>query len=256
MENQNRFNTKKLITRAAMGAMIWMICLALGGCGKEMARIEQNQFELQQLIQFDTQLTAENMKQIEEKQGQLHVSIEDVQDSSQKHADDVKAAITQEHAALQDMMQIHNQRLTNSLAGFERSQSSLTGGIEGLNANITRIDGNTSNLERELMKMQQSNQNNNKEMTNLINVIGQRQIRSEERIAENIQAVVGAIKDLHQNHAGMQEQIIAMQNKDQDNSSKIIAALEQMKVTLSQMQTQISSLSPAKNMPNNQEEKK
>ncbi|OHB61114.1 MAG: hypothetical protein A2167_08090 [Planctomycetes bacterium RBG_13_46_10] len=201
---------------------------------------------------------AENMKQIEEKQSLLHVSIEDVQNSNQKHADDVRAIITQKHAALQDLMQIHNQRLINSLAGVERGQGSLNGGVEGLNANIMRVDGTTSNLERELMKMQQSAQNNNKEMANFMDVMGQRQTRSEERIQENIQAVVGTIRDFHQNQARMQEQILAMQSKTQETNSKIVSTLEQMKVTLTQMHGQISSLSPSlvKNAPNAPEAKK
>ncbi len=248
MEKQNRFNAEKLVMKAALALLTGITCIALIGCGEEMARIEQNQFEMQHLIRLNTQLITDNMKSIEENQSQLHVSIEDVQSGTQKQANDVIAAIGQEHAALRDILQIHQQRLNNSVIGIERSQGTLHGGIEGLNANISRIDGSTTGLEKDLMEMQQNLQNNNKELTNLVEVIGQRQIRSEERIQENIQMIVGTLKDVHQNQARLQEQIVAMQGKNQETNSKIIAALEQMKVTLSQMQTQISPLPPMKNV--------
>jgi hypothetical protein len=248
MEKQNRFNAEKLVIKAALALLSGIICVALASCGKKMARIEQNQLEMQYLIRLNTQLINDNMKRIKDNHNQLHVSIEDVQRGTKKQSDDVIAAIGQEHAALRDILQMHQQRLNNSVIGIERSQGTLHGGMEGLNANISRVDESTSGLKKDFMEMQQNLQNNNKELTNLMEVIGQRQIRSEERIQENIQMIVGTLKDVHQNQARLQEQIVALQGKNQETNSKIIAALEQMKVTLSQMREQISQLPPMKNV--------
>ena len=255
MEKQNRFNMEKLVMKAALALLTGIICIALVGCGEKMARIEHNQFEMQQLIRLNTQLITDNMKRTEQNNNQLHVSMEDVQSCTKKHANDV-IAIGQEHAALRDMLQLHQQRLNNSIIGIERSQGTLHGGIEGLNANISRVDESTTGLEKDLLNMQQGLQNNNKELTNLVEVIGQKQIRSEERIQENIQMIVGTLKDVHQNQARLQEQIAALQGKNQETNSKIIAALEQMKETLSQMRAQISPLPPMKNAPSPPEIKK
>jgi septal ring factor EnvC (AmiA/AmiB activator) len=84
-------------------------------------------------------------------------------------------------------------------------------------------------------------------MANIMDVIGQRQLRSEERIQGNIQAIVDTLKDVQQSQAAVQEQITSMQDRNEQNNSKIIAALEQMKATLSQLRAQINSLSPPKN---------
>jgi len=257
MEKKKRFNTEKLVMKTALTALTGIIVLAVIGCGEEMARIEQNQFELQKLIQADTHLMTDNMKHIEDSQSQLHVAMEDVQDSNKKQANDVIAAIGQEHAALQDLLQIHRQRLTNSIAGIERSQRELQNGVESLNVNIQRVDESVVGHEQNLIKLQESLQNNKKDLANIIDVIGKRQLRFEERIQNNVQAaMVDTLKDVRQNQAGLQEQIAAMQDKNQVNNSKIIDALEQMKATLSQIRAQVSSLSPVKNASISSETKK
>ncbi len=257
MEKKKRFNTKKLVMRTALTALTGIIVLAVTGCGEEMASIEQNQFELQKLIQADTHLMTDNMKRIEDSQSQLHVAMEDVQDTNKKQTNDVIAAIGQEHAALQDLLQLQRQRLTNSIAGIERSQRALQNGVESLNVNIQRVDESVVGHEQNLIKLQESLQNNKKDLANIIDVIGQRQLRFEERIQNNIQAaMVDTLKDVRQNQAGLQEQIAAMQDKNQVNNSKIIDTLEQMKATLSQIRAQVSSLSPVKNASISSETKK
>lgn len=239
MQKGKRFNAKKHVTKAALTALTVTICFALCGCGEEMARIEQHQIELQQLFQLNTQLMADNMKRIENNYSQLHVAVEDVQDGNKIQTKDIIAAIGQEQAALRDTLQMHQQRLNNSIVGLERNQSLLQGGIEGLNAGVSRVSESTVGLEKNLMQLQQRFQNNNKEMANIMNVIGQRQLRSEERIQGNIQAIISTLKDVQQNQARVQEQITAVQDKGQQNNSKMIAVLEQMKVTLSQIHAQI-----------------
>jgi len=103
------------------------------------------------------------------------------------------------------------------------------------------------------MQLQQSFQNNNKEMANVMDVIGQRQLRSEERIQGNIQAITSTLKDVQQNQARAQEQITAMQDKNQQNNSKMIAVLQQMKVTLSQIQAQIGPAAAGRSAPSSSE---
>jgi predicted nucleic acid-binding Zn-ribbon protein len=247
MQKRRRFNTKKYVSVAALAVLIATICFASGGCGEKMARIEQNQIELQQLFQLNTQLMTDNMKRIENNYSQLHVTVEDVQNGNKKQTNDIIAAIGQEQAALQDTLQIHHQRLNNSIVGLERNQSVLQGGIEGLNTSVSQVNESTVDHEKNLMQLQQSLQNNNKEMANIMDVIGQRQLRSEERIQGNIQSIVDTLKDVQQSQAAVQEQITSMQNRSEQNNSKIIAALEQMKATLSQLRAQINSLSPPKN---------
>ncbi len=247
-----QFNAKTLVVRTALAVLTVMIYVALTGCNKELARMEQNQLEMQQLIQLNTQLMTDNMNRIENHQTQLHVSIEDVQKNTRKQTDDMIAVIGQEHAALRDMLQIQNQRLTNSIVGIERNQGTLHSGVEGLNTNVQRVDGSTAGLEKNLLKMEQTLQNNNKELANLIDVIGQRQLRSEERNQDNLQMMVGTLKDVQQNQARLQEQLTLLQDKSQETNSKVIAALEQMKITLSQLQAQISLLSPGENTPSSE----
>lgn len=253
MQKRRRFNVKKYVSGAALAVLTVTICFASGGCGEEMARLEQNQIELQQLFQLNTQLMTDNMKRINDRQGQLHVAVEDVQNGSKRQTNDIIAAIGQEQAAMQDTLQIHHQRLNNSIVGIERNQSVLQGGIEGLNTSVSRVNESMVGHEKNLMQLQQSFQNNNKEMANVMDVIGQRQLRSEERIQGNIQAITSTLKDVQQNQARAQEQITAMQDKNQQNNSKMIAVLQQMKVTLSQIQAQIGPAAAGRSAPSSSE---
>jgi predicted nucleic acid-binding Zn-ribbon protein len=252
MQKRRRVNAKKYATKAALAVLTVTVCFALCGCGEEMARIEQNQLDLQQLFQLNTQLMTDNMKHIKDNQSQLHVAVEDVQNGNKIQTKDIIAAIGQEQAAMQDTLQIQHQRLNNSIDGIERSQTVLQGGIEGLNTSVSRVNESMVGHEKNLMQLQQSFQNNNKEMANIMDVIGQRQLRSEERIQGNIQTIVDTLKDVQQSQTRVQEQITSMQDKNEQNNSKIIAALEQMKATLSQLRAQINSLSPAKSAPSSE----
>jgi hypothetical protein len=146
MRKKKGFNAKKFVMRTTLAVLTGTIYLSVTGCGEKTARIEQNQLELQKLMQINTQQMTDSRKRIEDKQGQLHVAMEDVQDGAKGQANDVIAAIVQEHAALQDILLIH-QQLTNSIIGIEQNQQGLQSAIGNLDINIQRADESTVGLE-------------------------------------------------------------------------------------------------------------
>ena len=122
MERKKGLNAKKFVMRTTLAVLTLAISLALTGCGEEMARIEQNEPELQKFMHINTQQMTHNMRRIEDNQNKLHVAMEDVQDDTTKQTTDIIAAIVHEHMALQDILQISNQQLTNSIIGIEENQ--------------------------------------------------------------------------------------------------------------------------------------
>ena len=141
MEKKKGLNAKKLVIRTTLAVLTVAVCLALTGCGKRVARIEQNQLELQKSVQINTQQMTGNMKPIEDGQSKLHVSIEDVQDGTKRKAADIVAAIEQEQIALQNILLIYNQQLTKPIVGGQQNQQGLQSEMESLHINIQRADG-------------------------------------------------------------------------------------------------------------------
>jgi len=111
MEKKKECDAKKLVIRTTLAVLTVAVSLVLTGCGKRMARIEQNPIPEPRSPIPD--------KHLEDSQSQLHVTIEDVQEDAKKKAADIIAAIEQEQIALQNILQIHNQQLTKSIVGIE-----------------------------------------------------------------------------------------------------------------------------------------
>ena len=86
-------------------------------------------------------------------------------------------------------------------------------------------------------------------MTDVIDIIDQKQLKFEERIQSNIQVMVGTLTGCPAKPGQTTAAIAAMQDKNQATNSKIIAVLEQMKVTLSKIQAQISLATAKKSVP-------
>ena len=54
MDKKKKINPKRYLTGTFLAIVIFISVLSLTGCSKELARLEQNQLELQTMIQGNT----------------------------------------------------------------------------------------------------------------------------------------------------------------------------------------------------------
>ena len=80
---KNRCDMQKILTRISMIAIIIASGLSLAGCNEELARIEENQLKLQQIV-------AENTEQIYAKQNELQSQVEALLAKTSKMSSDIE----------------------------------------------------------------------------------------------------------------------------------------------------------------------
>src|SRR4030042_2277415 len=123
MDERKEFNKRAFVAGAVLAVLVAVVGLSLAGCGKQMARIEENQLKVQALVELNAQQIGDVARRIEENQQALENAIGNVRDSAQKLASDL-ASVAGEHTKLQKMVQDNNRQIADKIAaGEQRTQN-------------------------------------------------------------------------------------------------------------------------------------
>ncbi len=153
MDKQEGIGNKGFVVRIALALVVAVVSFGLAGCGKQMARIEENQLRLQALVEMNAEQVGEVAQRIEQNQQSLRAAIENVRNSTQQLATDI-ASVAGEHTRLQEIVQGNNVEMSDKIAVMEQRQQNLQTGIEDLQSgtlalasDIAGLGGNQTKLE-------------------------------------------------------------------------------------------------------------
>jgi len=262
MYERKEFNKGAFVARAVLAVLAAAVSLSLAGCGKQMARIEENQLKVQALVELNAQQIGDVARRIEENQQALQNAIGNVRDSAQKLASDL-ASVAREHTKLQKLVQDNNLQIADKMAAVEQKQQNLQAGIEdvrngtvqvaadivGLSDKQTRLEqmieansrtlvskvaASVDALEQNLLRLKEVLQNDTRNLADIVQIIGQQQIEFEAKVERDIRGLAESMSAVEQNKAELQKQIEEVRSNTQAMISNLTTALEQLKARVSQ----------------------
>ena len=262
MDKRKESNKRTFVAKAVLAVLAAAVSLSLAGCGKQMARIEENQLKLQALVELNAQQIGDVAQRIEENQQALQDAIGNVRDSAQKLASDL-ASVAGEHAKLQKMVRDNNLQMTDKIAMMEQRQQNLQAGIEDVRSGtgqvaadivglgdkqakleqmieansrtlVSKVAASVDALEQNLLKLKEILQNDTRNLADIVQVIGQQQIEFEGKVERDIRGLAESMSAVEQNRAEFQKQVEEVQSNTQAMIGNLTTALEQLKARVSQ----------------------
>ena len=227
------FDVKGAIFRTMIVLVIAAIGFGLAGCSKEMAKVQEKQLNLQAMVETNTRQIAALNERIEQNQQQLSAGLEKVRNDIRNVAANT-AAISEEQARLQEVMQNSNRQTTNKITLLEQNQNELQAGIEEVRDNTKNVAADMAiditNVKDEQARLYETMQSNSLQFTNNLAVIEQNQQQWQgkvEELQQNFQEVTSQVSTLSNDLSKLQE---VLQSNIRELASMIdLSGREQLK---------------------------
>ena len=222
MEEKKGFSVRGPVTRVVLAVVIIAIGLGMAGCGRQMAKIDENQFKLQTMVESNAQQIAAIATLLEENQEELHVVIENVKNDVANVAVDV-AAVAEAQMKLHEAVQSSSRRVTGEMAALEQNQhemsASLGQAIAGVQSETRKVAVDVTAVTAEQVKLHETVtaeqvrlyetvRENNVQLNNKVAAMEQAQQERQDTIGgmqDNIQAVAVSIGALGEDVLRLQE---------------------------------------------------
>jgi hypothetical protein len=140
MKSESTLDAKGAAVRGALGAAIAAMSLILAGCGKQLARIEQNQLKLQAMVEANARQIGCIAPRIGQNQQELHSGISAIGNNARLVAADM-AAVADAQMKMQQTLQTNDQNLTNTLPIVEQHQRNLRVEIRDVQSSTQAVAG-------------------------------------------------------------------------------------------------------------------
>jgi hypothetical protein len=229
MEKKKGFEVQGPVGKTILAAAIVAVGFGLAGCGKQMARIEENQLRLQTMVQANAQEIATVAATIEQNQRELQVGIDDLQNDIRKVAADMAAdvtAVAEEQMKLHKTVQSDNRQMTGKMAMIEQKQHELQAGIEDVQNGTLKVAtdmaADITVVTNEQTKLYETVQSNSLQLTDKVAVIEQNQQERQdtiESVQQNIQQVAAGVSSLG-------EDILELQKILQNNIRELVSIVD------------------------------
>ena len=204
MEKKKGFKKRALVTKSFLAMAIILISLSLAGCGKQMARLEENQLKLQSLVEANARQISAVVSRIEQNQIDLQAALENVQNTTQKLASDITVA-TSEHTKLQKNVSDDNKQMTGRMAMMEQK---LQTGIEDVQSGTMKVADDIATVVETQLKLEDVVQSDRQQMSGRIAAIEQNQTKRQsdiESLRNSVQKVATGVSALEGNLSKLQE---------------------------------------------------
>jgi chromosome segregation ATPase len=230
---KERFDVKRPVIRIILITAMIAVGFILTGCGKEMAKIEEQQLGLQAMVEANTQQIADIGARIEKNQRELKAELEEAQNNIRNVAADT-AAVSQEQVKLQKTVQNNYRQTTDKITLLEGNQGELRAGIEKVRDNAQNVAADMAaditTVKGEQATLSETVQSNSSRFTNNIAVIEQNQQQWQgkvEELQQNFQEITSKISTLNKDLVKLQE---VFQNNIRDLVSTMdLSSKEQLK---------------------------
>jgi predicted nucleic acid-binding Zn-ribbon protein len=219
------FNVKGAAIRVTLIIAMIAIGFCLNGCGKEMAKIEDQQLNLQTMAEANTQQITAVEARIEKNQRELKAELEAVQKNVRNVAADT-AAVSERQTKLQQAMQNGNRQTTNKIIQLEENQNELKTGIEQARDNTQNVAADMAaditTVKDEQARLNEIVQSNSRQFTNSMAVIEQNQQQWQSKVEDlhqNLQEVTARMSTLSDDLSKLQEAF-------QSNVKELVSAMD------------------------------
>jgi len=237
MDERKEFNKGAFVARVVLAVLAATVSLSLAGCGKQMARIEENQLKVQALVELNAQQIGDVARRIEENQQALQNAIGNVRDSAQKLASDL-ASVAGEHAKLQKMVRDNNLQMTDKIAMMEQRQQNLQAGIEDVRSGTVQVAADIVGLGDKQAKLEQMIEANSRTLVSKVQAMEQDQARLQAEI-KNVQVSTKQLAADLTAVAEARARLEEMVRSDRRQTDEKTAAIEQNQ---SSQQTEIETV--------------
>lgn len=272
MASQRTFHFRRFTRRTAAAALIVGICLALSGGCKQLSRMEDNQLELQRMMEADAKQIVGGLARVEENQSTLHGAIDQVQAEAKKGTAGVASleqgqarlqtaikdtqAVTRQsvqdvatvreeqkafRAALAEALQAGKDDWSAQIGKIAGGQRQLADRITAVQGSIDTVASRTEGLQQNMSALRETVQSGTENMANVIDIVGQKQLKFEEKILIDIRAIAGVVNAIEQKQAMLQSQVGDVQSNTQAMRDSMIAVLKQLRSELSRISSELGS---------------
>ena len=157
------------------------VCIGIGGCGNNMARIEENQLKLQALVEMNAHQIGKAAQRAEQNQQNLQVAMNLITNSTEGLAAQI-ASFGSEHTKLQARMQANTAQTSDKIAAIEQNQQAFQSNIDDLQHGTVAVAADMA-------------------------AFGETQARLGELIDKNRLSVVGKVKTIEDYQGRLQSEI-------------------------------------------------
>jgi hypothetical protein len=227
MEKTRTLNAKGLGVRAGLAAAVVIITLGLCGCGNELARMQENQLVLQEILEANAEQIAAIRTCIERNQEDVLDRMERLKTSVQGAEVEI-AALRNKQLNLEEMAQKNNGLLVNKIDKLGQNQQSLKAEIDTVGSDTQNLAVEIVALTNEQVKLQQMAANHEQELNRKIEVIQKNQTVIEKNqgtwqgqvkgLLDNTQKVGTSVGALEQN-------LVRLQGLLQNDIRNLLAAI-------------------------------
>ena len=140
MKGKSILDAKGPAVRRALGAVIVAMSLILAGCGKQLARTEQNQLKLQAMVAPNARQIGCIAPRIGQNQQELHSENIAIGNNARLVAADM-AAVADAQMKMQQTLQTNDQNWTNTLPIVEQHQRNLHVEIRDVQSSTQAVAG-------------------------------------------------------------------------------------------------------------------
>ena len=225
MKQKRGLSVRGTVVRTVLTAAIVAIALGLAGCGRQMAKIDENQAHLQMMVKANSLQIAEIASRLEENQQELQAVIGSVQNDVAKVSADV-AAMADAQMKLHETVQNGNLQVTDKITAIGQTQkalsTSLGQAISGVHGETQKVAADVTAVTAEQAKLYETVQENNLQLTNKVAVIEQAQRQRHNTIGsmeDNINALASSI-------SGLGEDVLKLQEILQSNIRELVSIAE------------------------------
>jgi len=256
------------VRRAVLTVAIVGISLGFAGCSKQMARIDENQVQLQMMVKANSLQITELARSLERNQQELHAVVAGVQNGVAKVAADV-AAVADAQMKLDETIRNSSVELSGRIAAIGQDQQDLSAGlghaIEGVRgetkkvaADVGAVAADLTAVTAEQARLYETMQQNNEDLTGKVAGIEQAQQERQNTIGgmeDNINTLAAGISGLGQDVLRLQEilqsnirELVSIadvtgqkQNEFQESIRMNLQALDESLASLRQSQKDLQS---------------
>ena len=195
MERQRGFETRRLITVMILFCALAIPLFAVTGCGKQLARMEENQVKLQAMVAANARELATISSQLHTGQGKINESIQALDGDTRQVAAGV-VSVQNQQRQLHDAVAAGNEGLHRRIGYVEDNQRSLQGSVSQVSDVTQRTAADLTSLAREHAVLHETVRSNQQELADRFGTVVDNQQRIQTGIGDLRQASVGLTQDI------------------------------------------------------------
>ncbi len=241
MERRRGLDTRRLVVIVIFFCALAIPLFAVAGCGKQLARMEENQIRLQAMVAANARDLATISSQLDAGQGKINESIQALDGDTQQVATSV-VAVRNEQRQFRDAVATENEGLNRRIGHIEDNQRSLQGSVAQVSDVTQRTATDLTSLAREQAALQQTVRANQQELTGSLSDVA----NDQQRIVTGIGELRQANKELTGDIAAKHDTLYtALQDSDKQSTQRfttLTAGQGQLSTDVAGVHTQLNTM--------------